>query len=647
MCGISGYASFVGPSQTPYAFVAAATQTLRHRGPDGVGYLLERGSQFTTASKGISSLHFAAVPWQPMDEWSGLSSTPAFLALGHNRLSIYDTSTAGHQPMCTPDQTVWVVFNGAIYNFKSLRQQLIAAGHSFFTETDTEVLLAAYRQWGDACLDRLEGMFAFVVWDRVNQLLWGARDRTGVKPLYWYTDGAGFAFASEQKAFWQAPGIQTGLREAGLFANLVNRQLDAHPAGLYERVQALLPGHKFTLSLKSKAFQTERYYHPPSTTNSEPAIASIRETLLHSIDLRRNADVPIGVAVSGGLDSSIVTGALHHLGEAPIQAFTATFPGFIYDESTYASQMVEYVQAEWHTCTPTADGFWEDLQDLVYTQESPIQSASTYAQYALMRQVRASGVKVLLDGQGGDELFAGYHIHQWIRAWEMLRKGRFAAFNRMLKVTGQRGQDYRLFLTQMAKRSLFVNLPARWQWSLLQQANPLFSWFKKDWVDQQLHQLKQLQEPIGDLQRFLQHQYFDGFLSYLLKFEDRNSMRFGIESRVPYADDPNLMQLLFNIAGHQKILPGQNKHLLRLAAGDLIPSAILERTDKVGFIAPTNQWLTEKKDWLAYFAYDSAWLDTARIRQESGKFDQMLSSDRFSHILPLLTTAIWEQTFTV
>lgn len=645
MCGIAGYVSFSGPSTLPGAFVAYAGRQLQHRGPDGAGRVLQQEKGLAMVAPGQENVSFPDLPWRPNDSWDNVATRPATLALGHNRLSIYDTSPAGHQPMCTPDRQHWIVFNGAIYNFKAIRTELEKAGYSFLTDTDSEVMVAAYQHWGQQCLEHFEGMYAFMIWDRQRQWLWGARDLTGVKPLYWYHDDKGFAFASEQKALWQAPGIQTALRPAGIVANLFTRELDAHPEGLFSGIRALLPGHTITVHLQQGKIETRAFPLPASNTPPLDPIPAIREALQHSIHLRGQADVPVGVAVSGGLDSSIVAGTLHELGHKRLPAFTATFPGFQFDESAYAALMVEHIQGIWHTVTPTATDFWHDLQDLVYTQESPIQSASTYAQYRLMRLVQETGVKVLLDGQGGDELFAGYHIHQWIQGVDYLRQGKWKAFWATIRITGNRWQDLMLCVRQLGKRAVLPHLPRTWQWALLRQANPMMDFLHAEVRQEQLHQLDKLKEPVGDLQDYLHHQYFHGHLSYLLKFEDRNAMRFGIETRVPFADDPRLMELLFALPAAQKLQPGATKALLRKAMGSVLPPAIRDRQDKVGFIAPTNQWLRHQEDWMAAFDYASEVLDTDRIKREKAKFDGMLASDRFTHVLPVLTLALWEQTF--
>lgn len=646
MCGIAGIVTTHPQGPVIRSFLLRALHRLRHRGPDDAGVLLSDGLSITTG--GDDPTCQIELPWIPTMPLTHCQLQEATIGLAHARLSIYDTSPAGHQPMCSPAGDLWVVFNGAIYNFKALREELRTYGHNFFTGTDTEVLLAGWRQWGESLLDKLEGMFAFVLYDMRSQILFGARDRTGVKPLYYTHQNGAFAFGSEQKALAGNHPIPFEWRDEAMAEWYFLRQLDSRPEGFFKHIQALLPGHTFTLHLPTMALSVQRWHHPQvagwqnTGSNMRRCIESIRQTLSKAIELRAQADVPVATCLSGGLDSSVVTSLLQQSFGEPVTAFTATFPGFAQDESHWARQLSEHIGANWMPHTPTAEGFWADVEDLVYTQETPLQSISTYAQYSLMRHIRTSGFKVVLDGQGGDELFAGYPIHQVAVAREALVRGnvRFA-----IKVLQPYGIGF--FARQWMKTEGMQWLPLPLRRGIARSASPHLSYLSRELQQVAWQRISDLGKESLSLNTLLATQYYDGYLSYLLKFEDRNSMRFGIESRVPLADTPALSDLLMQTPGSWKMHNGIPKYLLREAARPWLPTAITNRTDKLGFVTPNNQWLQQTAEsWWSIVVASDRWLDNKAIGADKEKLMRGLQGPENYKLFPLLTAAILEQTFT-
>ncbi len=645
MCGIAGIVTTDPQGPVIRSFLLRALHRLRHRGPDDSGMLLSDG--VSTVIGGGNPIAEGALPWIPAIPLTDCRLQEATVGLAHARLSIFDTSPAGHQPMSTPEGDLWVVFNGAIYNFKTLREELRMHGHNFRTGTDTEVLLAGWRQWGERLLDKLDGMFAFVVYDRSRQMLFGARDRTGVKPLYYAHLNGVFAFGSEQKALVGNHPVPFAWRDEAMAEWYFLRQLDNRPDGFFRHIQALLPGHIFTLHLPTMALTVERWHQPKVAgwktegSNMVECIGSIRHALAESIQLRAQADVPVATCLSGGLDSSVVTSLLQQSFGDPITAFTATFPGFHQDESRWAKQLSEHVGASWMPHTPTVEGFLADLEDLVYTQETPLQSISTYAQYSLMRHIRSAGYKVVLDGQGGDELFAGYPIHQVAAAREALVRGNVRYAIRVLKPYG-----LGFFARQWMKTEGLQWFPSPLRWRMARAASPHLNYLSREVQQFAQQRTSDFGMDSLSLNTLLATQYYDGYLSYLLKFEDRNSMRFGIESRVPMADTPALSQLLMQTPGSWKMHHGIPKYLLREAARPWLPADITDRTDKLGFVTPNNEWLLRTVDvWWPTLGAPSKWLNNQAIHADKSTLMHGLQGPENYRIFPLLTAAVLEQTF--
>ena len=656
MCGISGIVDLKGSGFSDVSNLTLITNAIKHRGPDDEGYYIVGREGQTTELRSDDS-----------DETLGqLTHISDFsqefkLGFGHRRLSIIDTSSAGHQPMLNNTGDYCIVFNGAVYNYIELREELQSKGYEFKSDTDTEVVLNAYIEWGREALDRFNGMFAFVIYDKKSQELFGARDRTGVKPMYYYVAEGKFAFASELKALQKLDGIGDNVNQAAAFDFLVLNKMERTDDSIFSNIKELSQSHFFIYNLQSGVLNVCRYFTP--TYNSERTslssdkeknyIEKTKELIESSIKLRLRADVKIGSALSGGIDSSSIvcqiSELLKHGGVKDMQnVFTSSFKESSIDESKWAKLVVENTGVHWNQTFPKANDLLRNLEDMVYSQDIPLRSTSTYAQYAVMKLVKENGVKVILDGQGGDELFAGYHQHLHIYWKDLLKHGRVKELANQGK---QYGLSFRKMLKVISKFSLKHNylkkLSAQKRHAMELKYYNEFNYLSKDFLQQNLGGYKQDRDVQKNLNEMLSYEYYDGPLKELLKCEDRNSMRFGIESRTPFADDINLMDNQFQIPSVYKLKGGVTKHLLRESMKELIPSSIYNRKDKLGFVTPNNQWIRSiKSDLRHYFEEDnSGILDSKAILRD---FDVLFNpkSDRENYrLFKLISFCVWHKVF--
>jgi asparagine synthase (glutamine-hydrolysing) len=639
MCGIAGIFRLDcnGPSDLG-GMVQRMTDTLRHRGPDDAGQV-----QFFSRAQPLPlgdpdtprSVRESRLAWSPRESVSR-SETP-FLVLGHRRLSILDLSAAGHQPMSSRDGTLWVVFNGEIYNYLEIRAELASLGASFQTATDTEVVLEAYRQWGTACVHRFNGMWAFALYDCRSRSLWCCRDRTGVKPFYYALPGGMFAFASEQKALLTLPGLEARLHPEAVADYFLFSRLDQSAEGLFQGIFELPAGHELTVSENGpRPLRPSIWYRAPARaglgkwrpqTFAEHA-AALRAALRRSVELRLRADVPVGACLSGGLDSSSLVCLMHGFREsrglAPegLHVFTAGAREDRFDERKWAAMVVQRTGATWHQTVPDADELGRDLETMMYAQDAPTFSSRTYTQFRVMQLVQSAGIKVVLDGQGGDELLSGYEPHDAAFAFGLLKKGRIGDWYREARIGSGLLPGLALMGRMAAKNLLLPALPEGLRWELLLRKYPEWQFLSPELLAIGRRRLSEIAEtPVGSLSEILTHEYFGGPLQHLLRCEDRAGMWHSIESRTPFADDPELMDLAFAVPEVFKIHGGYRKALLREAMCGLLPEAIRTRRDKMGFVAPNNDWLRALSPLAdSYFsAEDEAVFNKKALLSERGR----------------------------
>ncbi len=531
------------------------------------------------------------------------------IELGHARLSIIDLDARSNQPMRYGDDLA-IVFNGEIYNFVELRAELQRLGHGFQTTSDTEVLLAAYAAWGTQMLPRLRGMFAFALLDRARRQVLIARDPFGIKPLFVARTPGGLVAASEIPPLLGVPGVSRRARPSTVMAFLLRGATDAGSATFFTDIDSLPPAHYAVLQLDDTHMPLEpkRYWRPvydASIASREEAVRLVRERFLDSVRVHQRADVALGTMLSGGIDSSAIVAAVRQqLGPGgELHTFSFVSPGDPLDETAYIRLMVEAAQTISHEVEADAEMFRCDLDTLMTRQGEPFGSTSIYAQYRVAAAARAAGVKVLLDGQGSDELFAGYRFYYGARIAGLLAAGEPI---RAAKVLAQvaRQPDVRLpsqiyhildSLDLPVMRSIARSAEARQgpaaliapEWLAAHGDQSHSSSSSRTRQSRRLALLDRLQASLEE-----------DVLPGLLRYEDRCTMAHSIEARVPFLDVP-LAEVACRLAPELLVDDtGTTKSVLRGALRGIVPDTILDRRDKIGFATPQARWLEACAPWL-------------------------------------------------
>lgn len=588
MCGIAALLEPASPAWLPSA-LQRMTRLVAHRGPDGEG--------FTFFSR-------AAAPAVVLTEHtppgvSGQSEVPADsgLGLGHRRLAILDRSTAGHQPMANPDGRTWITFNGEIFNFVELREQLLRTGHRFRTSTDTEVILAAWREWGEACLARFNGMFAFVLVDTDRRVLFAARDHFGIKPLYfWRTPTGGLALASEIKQFTAHPAWRARLDGPAAYDFLAWRTTD-HTAGtLFAGVSQLRAGESLCVEFDAPITPAiSRWFGlRPTMPSTKPAdaVAEFSALLDDAVRIRLRSDVPVGSCLSGGLDSSSIVATCRTVADGAVRTtFTAVSEDPAIDERHHAAAVNAFVGAESHLVAPDAAALVADLGQLVWHQDEPFGTTSMFAQWGVFRRAREKNIVVMLDGQGADEALAGYHGFFGPHFAGLLRAGRLGPLWRETAAA-----------RRLHRHSAWLQL----QWIARELLQPPSADFFRCLAGRSVRAPEYLNlARLGAEPRFLEPGGLaDGdpicarsialltqfSLPMLLRFEDRNSMAHSVEARLPFLD-PRLVEFCLGLPAEFKLAAGWTKRILRDAMRERLPESIRMRSDKIGFATAEPQWL--------------------------------------------------------
>lgn len=571
MCGIAGFVA-LKPVEGGGSILQRMTNIIRHRGPDDSGHYSDANRAF----------------------------------LGHRRLSIIDLS-GGHQPMSNEDGTAWIVYNGEVFNHASLRPALEQAGHTYSSHCDTETILHAYEEHGERCVESFRGMFAFAIWDSRRQTLFCARDRLGIKPLYYYWDGTLFAFASEIKALLEHPGIPARLDSAQLPEYLAFGYTSGEQT-MFEGIRKLMPGH--TLTLETRAERPEprprSYWDVPAPErggekrSEREWIEETRQRLEDSVRTRLMSDVPLGMFLSGGVDSAAIAALMRRLTTGPVKTFAVGYQERQYSELSYAAEAARLIGTEHHEVILSQDEFFQELPRLVWHEDEPISWPSSVSLYFVSR-LASEHVKVVLTGEGSDELFAGYHRYGW-NVWNQpwangygrvvpmpLRRKIRATIetSSLLSGTLRRKLGHSVLGRELDTESLYLdNFYGAFSRSEIEallggQNGSPYTHFLAYWNGR------------GDaslLQRML---YADQktYLVELLMKQDQMSMACSIESRVPFLDH-FLVEFAARVPDDLKLHGKTGKYVLKEAVADLIPSEILHRK-KMGFPTPLRTWLQD------------------------------------------------------
>jgi asparagine synthase (glutamine-hydrolysing) len=567
MCGIAGILSTSSES-IPERHLKKMTQAIAHRGPDGEGL-------WTNDKKNI--------------------------LLGHRRLSIIDLSSAAAQPMHLANRYT-IVHNGEIYNYIELKEILKEKGYQFHSNSDTEVILTAYDCWKENCLTHFDGMFAFAIWDEKEQQLFAARDRFGEKPFYYFENESYLFFASEMKALW-AIGVEKCIDEKMLLNYLalgyVQNSADKEQT-FFNNIWSLPPAHFFQYKPSNRKLHLKKYWKLEKENkiniSADEAIENFHVLLSNSVEKRLRSDVTVGTSLSGGLDSSTIAATIQAIrqGDNGLKTFSAVFPGYEKNESDFIDLNAAHLQIQNFKTQPSADGLIKDFERLCYHQEEPFFSSGIYAQFKVFELAQQQQVKVLLDGQGADEILAGYfkYIHWFIQ--EVLNRNHLGAAQRELKA--MRRNDIPVIWSVKDYFAAYLPMHAammleRKEYQKTQQHPDITAEFLRA---QRGREWEGIHKPVvTKLNDILHFNTVEFGLEELLRYADRNSMAFGREVRLPFLDH-KLVEFIFSLPSNFKIHHGWTKWLLRKAMDKKLPDAIVWRKDKVGYEPPQQQWMENK-----------------------------------------------------
>lgn len=587
MCGIAGIFRRRIPTESDPSRLRAMTDIMAHRGPDDFGYLLldSRNGDFQIGQ-------------------AGFTPGPYDVSMGHRRLAIIDLSPSGRQPISNETSDIFAVFNGEIFNYLELRGELAAKGHVFRSQTDTEVIVHAYEEWGPDCVSRFNGMWALALWDQRKRELFCSRDRFGIKPFYYHLDDEVFLFASEIKGILVALDTRPRANYSVLGNYLLDASLCHTPDTFFEGIKSLESSHNLLVS--SAGVRTHRYwdYHTQSQAyDDHRPVETFHDLLDDAVKLRLRSDVPVGIALSGGLDStSLLACAARWTDAHNLTAFTVVFPGEPFDESEYAQLACHEIGAELLRIEYQPERFMEDLRCVTWSLDYPALDAQVLPRWRLMR-LASRHVKVILEGQGADEMLAGYVTRYFgtylVDELARMKSGRrlptlkklLASTREMYRQHG--GAVYLGLLRRLAPEALLRrNFLRRCERALAR--NRVYSREFSDLCGSpaEAPRAPEFEDRLTDL---MHYDHSTWILPRLLKFGDALSMASSLESRVPFLDH-RLVEFVFRLPVHHKLNGAVSKGILRDAMTGAIPERILSRKDKIGFRTPLSRWILDAMD---------------------------------------------------
>ena len=652
MCGIAGVIAKTGFDPL---ILDRMSLLIRHRGPDDEGYALYDERTVTAcggADTATQSFANPDVSWRPNGTLVSRFGEKYTVGFAHRRLSIVDLSPFGHQPMSYRDR-YWITYNGEVYNYLELRGELEGLGHEFQTRSDTEVILAAYAQWGESCLNRFNGMWALAVLDTEMQRVFIARDRFGVKPLYLAKSGGTLYFASEIKPLLAAiPKTKPNLERVISF--LVSGISDSTSETFFADVTKLDAGCFAVIDIAAGELSVKRYYNLdeevarrygpgnsfPSETISADYLAQFDEIFLDAIKLRLRSDVPVGTCLSGGLDSSAIASvagpAYARSAGAAFTAVTGISTQQDNDESEYAKSIAERLGLNWRTIRPTYPDFASSIDEVMRIQEEPFGGASIVMQYHVMKRARAAGLPVMLDGQGGDEVLLGYAWYYGPWLIELLKKGRLVAACRAYRAMRENNAQFASIVQTL--KFLFGNLRAgmrhRYQMTAHRYLPASIA------VSSDVHVLARGATNVRKAQLL---DIGCTNLPALLRFEDKNSMAFAVETRLPFLDY-RLVEFCLGLPHGQKIKDGWSKWLLRRWATERLPTQIVWQRKKLGFPAPDKEWeAAHRTKMLAEISASRLIMELSTGGGQS--MEEWLKSAHGAPLWRLYSVALWDRIF--
>lgn len=581
MCGISGFFVFDGPRTGMANRIHRMTDAIRHRGPDDEGYCLINSK--TGAYRLAAGSESADEIRNALPMINELEQEQYDVALGHRRFAILDLSAGGHQPYFDARHKLGGVFNGLIYNYKEVKAELEAEGVSFYTDCDTEVLFKAYARWGERCFAKFNGTWAVAIYDFNKRELLLSRDRLGKKPIYICRDRNGLYFASEIKALLRVRQSEVRVNERAVFDYLLGGYRDLAQSTFYEDIQALPPGSALRLNARGEAVSS-KYWELHA--NREGALASaapaevateLRRILEDAVRIRLRADLGIGIELSGGLDSSAVAGLASGVHPRQLSCFTVEYPQTQWNEEPYAREVATRFRMDYNVVRSPERWFWNDVNEFVALHEEPFHSPNLHTQQAVWRLMHDAGLRVILYGAGGDEVFAGYrkeYFYRYLR--DLLKRGRLGAFvKNFMRFSELSAHELVAKVAQQFLPKTHGNaVPAR---NLFNHgaAAPFLPVANGATAERQLFlNMTELKMP------------------YWLLSNDKNSLAIPVEVRAPLLDY-RVVEFAFQLPVHLLIRDGWLKWVLRKAVEDILPPTITWRRKKMGYPFPLQDWLRD------------------------------------------------------
>jgi asparagine synthase (glutamine-hydrolysing) len=631
MCGIAG---ILDRRTFDPALLVGMTDLIHYRGPDGFGYA------FFELQNAPQCFHN-----QP-----AVCSLKPSVGLGTRRLAILDTSAAGNQPMSIENGKFWITYNGEIYNYLEIAEELKSLGRSFHTGTDTEVILNAYAEWGANCVRKFNGMWAFAIWDTDKRSLFCSRDRFGIKPFYYLASAHSLLFSSEIKQLLIDPEVPRATFDQAILEYLTRGLVDYSDRTFFEHIRQLSPGHNLTARFTETGieFRIEKFWD--LQIDSIPRLSDTDAAEKFDFLFRRavrwqmRSDVPVGSCLSGGLDSSSIVSVASKLTDPHnFFAFSAAFDDPAFDERHFISAVVKATGIRSQIVMPEAEGFWDDLKCLIWHQDEPVGGTSIYAQWCVMRAARAASIPVLLDGQGGDETLCGYRKFYLFYLWQLFTH----ANPRVLPES----------LAWLYNADL-----ASWKWSQAKRYSPLAGVSENSLLhrtttdDFRAHTKSLPKAEIGSGGNLRQRQRADLLrfsVPALLRYEDRNSMAHSIEARVPMLDH-ELAEFAVNCAPDLKLRNGWTKWILRKTMCGTLTEVVRKRKTKLGFSTPQQKWIAGDRRGLMHHLIQQPQLQLHRILavdKMAREIQSFLDGDPDSltdmEIFRIMNLELWAQAFNV
>ncbi len=664
MCGISG---FVSNGRNSLDNIKSMTDIISHRGPDDEGFVFFSDYDSSAFCVGgddtLDEVYSSNLISSPVKHFSSVEGMNAVVALGHRRLSILDLSSYGHQPMSLSEGDLWITYNGEVYNYIELRAELVERGYQFISDTDTEVILAAYKEWGPDCLHRFNGMWALAIYDKRKGEIFLARDRFGIKPLYyWFDSKNNFYFGSEIKQFTVCNTWQAKINSQRAYDYLIYSLTDHTDETMFEGVYHIPPGHYYKASIKSLFLDPEGKINPvrwydlswnPSSLTFDEAGAEFEEYFKDAVQLHLRSDVPVGSALSGGLDSSAIVCEINNILKSEEMSenqktFSSCSDIEKYSEKKWMDIVVKHTNVDAYFTYPETKNLFDLTSNILWHQDEPYQSQSAYLGYNVFQLANEKGIKVLLNGQGADEYLGGYEQFNNAIYYRLFSRLRWNALLNEIRNSNNGS------LSSTLRAIAYLLIPKKIRHQIAKNYSTVSD--IKGVIDikrlgaQNVHPHSTLSNNLSSVPEITKFNLLHSPLGKYLRWEDRNSMAHSIEARVPFLDH-RLVEFTFNLPAEYLFTKGITKRVMRKGLKDILPSKIANRRDKKGFITPEEYWVKKQCPELFRLKLEESISHTGGIIKKNALqyFDDIVYGHRpFDYTyLRLILFAEWVKVFNV